>query len=142
MPLRIGSLSLPSTVIQSPMAACTDLPFRLVARQKGLAFSFLEQVSAQALVRDNEKTKRLLATVPEDRPLGAQLLGCEPDMMAEAATILEGLGTFQSIDLNLGCPVKKIVSNGEGAALLREPDKAEKVFKAVRKAVKSTTALT
>lgn len=142
MPLRLGPLTLPSTIIQSPMAACTDLPFRLVARGKGLTFSFLEQVSAQALVRDNEKTKRLLASVPQDRPLGAQLLGCEPEMMAEAATILDGMGTFQSIDLNLGCPVKKVTSNGEGAALLKDPDKAEKVFRAVRKAVKSTTALT
>jgi tRNA-dihydrouridine synthase B len=136
MALRIGPLTLPSTIIQSPMAACTDLPFRLVAREKGLAFCFLEQVSAQALVRDNEKTKRLLTSVSADRPLGAQLLGCEPDMMAEAATILESLGTFQSIDLNLGCPVKKVTGNGEGAALLKDPEKAERVFKAVRKAVK------
>lgn len=138
MSLRIGPLELSSTIIQSPMAACTDLPFRLVAREKGLSFCFLEQVSAQALVRDNEKTKRLLTSVPEDRPLGAQLLGCEPGMMAEAATILEGLGTFQSIDLNLGCPVKKVTGNGEGAALLKDPDKAEKVFRAVRAAVKKS----
>jgi len=135
MPLRIGSLSLPSTVIQSPMAACTDLPFRLVAREKGLAFSFLEMVSAQALVRDNEKTKRLLATTEKDRPLGAQLLGCDPEIMGEAAAIIESLG-FDLLDLNLGCPVRKVTSNGEGSALLKDPDKAEKVFAAVRKAVK------
>ncbi len=136
MTLRLGSLELPSTIIQSPMAACTDLPFRLVAREKGLAFSFLEMVSAQALVRDNEKTKRLLASTKEDRPLGAQLLGCDPEIMGEAAAILEGMGTFDLIDLNLGCPVKKVTGNGEGSALLKEPDKAEKVFASVRKAVK------
>ncbi len=118
------------------MAACTDLPFRLVAREKGLAFSFLEQVSAQALVRDNEKTKRLLQSAAEDRPLGAQLLGCDPEIMGEAAAMLEGMGTFDLIDLNFGCPVKKVTSNGEGAALLKDPEKAERVFASVRKAVK------
>lgn len=135
MELRLGSLVLPSAVSQSPMAACTDLPFRLIAREKGLAFCFLEMVSSQALARDNEKTRRLLRSVPEDRPLGAQLLGCEPDVMAEAARIVEELG-FDLLDLNLGCPVKKVVSNGEGSALLRDPDKAERVFAAVRKAVR------
>jgi nifR3 family TIM-barrel protein len=135
--LKLGSLTLPSTIIQSPMAACTDLPFRLVAREKGLAFSFLEMVSAQALVRDNEKTIRLLQTAEGDRPLGAQLLGCDPDNMAQAAGILEEMG-FDLIDLNLGCPVKKVTSNGEGSALLKEPEKAEKVFKAVRAAVRRT----
>ena len=135
MGLTLGSLELPSTVIQSPMAACTDLPFRLIAREKGLAFCFLEMVSAQSLARENWKTLRLLASVPEDRPLGAQLLGREASNMAEAAQIIEGLG-FDLVDLNFGCPVKKVVDNGEGAALLKEPEQAEKIFKAVRKAVK------
>lgn len=132
----MGDLRLPSCIIQSPMAACTDLPFRLIAREKGLAFSFLEMVSARALVRENDKTLRLLRSVPEDRPLGAQLLGCDPGIMAEAARIIEGLG-FDLLDLNLGCPVRKVVANGEGAALLREPEKAEEIFKAVRGAVKN-----
>ncbi|MBI3551333.1 MAG: tRNA dihydrouridine synthase DusB [Elusimicrobia bacterium] len=135
MTLKIGSLELPSTIIQSPMAACTDLPFRLIAREKGLAFSFLEMVSAQALVRDNAKTRKLLLSSPEDKPLGAQLLGCEPDIMAEAARIIEDMG-FDLLDLNLGCPVRKVTGNGEGSALLKDPAKAEEVFKAVKKAVK------
>ncbi len=135
MELRLGSLRLPSTVIQSPMAACTDLPFRLVAREKGLAFSFLEMVSAQALVRENEKTLRLLKSAPQDRPLGAQLLGCDPAIMGEAAAMIEELG-FDLLDLNLGCPVRKVTANGEGSALLKDPDTAEKIFAAVRKAVK------
>lgn len=117
------------------MAACTDLPFRLIAREKGLAFSFLEMMSAQALVRKNKKTLRLLKTVPEDRPLGAQLLGCDPDNMAAAAVIIESLG-FDLLDLNLGCPVRKVTSNGEGSALLKDPDQAERIFDAVRRAVK------
>lgn len=135
MSLRIGPLTLPSRIIQSPLAACSDLPFRLIAREKGLGYCFLEMVSAQSLIRDNGKTLRLLQSVPEDRPLGAQLLGCEPDIMAEAARVVEDRG-FDALDLNLGCPVKKVVGNGEGSALLADPDKAERVFKAVKGALK------
>jgi len=133
--LQIGTLTLPSRIIQSPLAACSDLPFRLIARERGLGFCFLEMVSAQSLTRENAKTRRMLVTTPEDRPLGAQLIGCDPGMMAEGAAILEELG-FGLIDMNLGCPVKKVVSNGEGSALLKDPDKAEAVFRAVRGAVK------
>ncbi len=136
MGLSIGSLALPSRVIQSPLAACSDLPFRLVARRRGLGFCFLEMVSAQSLTRANEKTLRMLQSSPEDRPLGAQLIGCDPGMMAEAAALLAERG-FDLIDMNLGCPVKKVVSNGEGSALLKDPDRAERVFRAVRGAVKS-----
>ena len=135
MGLRLGSLELPSTIVQSPMAACSDLPFRLVARRRGLKYCYTEMVSAQALVRKNEKTFRLLKTVAEDAPLGTQLLGCDPAMMGEAAAMLDEMG-FASIDLNLGCPVKKVTSNGEGSALLKEPALAEEVFKSVRRAVK------
>ena len=135
MPLRIGSLELSSKILQSPLAACSDLPFRLIGREKGLGFCYLEMVSAQSLTRENAKTRRMLNTTPEDKPLGAQLLGCDPDMMAEAARILEEMG-FDLIDMNLGCPVKKVVGNGEGSALLKEPSKAEAVFRAVRNAVK------
>ncbi|MEQ1918375.1 MAG: tRNA dihydrouridine synthase DusB [Elusimicrobiota bacterium] len=135
MPLQIGSLKLSSKIIQSPLAACSDLPFRLIGREKGLGFCYLEMVSAQSLTRENAKTRRMLNTLPEDKPLGAQLLGCNPDMMAEAARILEEMG-FDLIDMNLGCPVKKVVGNGEGSALLTNPEGAEKVFRAVRAAVK------
>lgn len=135
MALRIGSLTLPSRIIQSPLASCSDLPFRLIGRERGLGLCYFEMVSAQSLTRDNAKTRRLLVTDPRDKPVGAQLIGCDPGMMAEAAAILEELGA-DVIDMNLGCPVKKVVSNGEGSALLREPGKAEKVFRAVRGAVK------
>ena len=135
MGLQIGTLALPSRIVQSPLAACSDLPFRLIARERGLGFCFLEMVSAQSLTRENAKTRRMLVTTPEDRPLGAQLIGCDPGMMAEGAAILEELG-FDLIDMNLGCPVKKVVSNGEGSALLKDPVKAEAVFRAVRGAVK------
>lgn len=136
MGLQIGTLRLSTRIIQSPLAACSDLPFRLIGRERGLGFCFLEMVSAQSLTRDNAKTRRMLASTPEDKPLGAQLIGCDPGMMAEAATILVEMG-FDLIDMNLGCPVKKVVTNGEGSALLKEPAKAEAVFRAVRDAVKT-----
>lgn len=135
MRFSIGALDLPARIIQSPLAGCSDLPFRLIARGKGLGFAYAEMVSAQSLTRDSLKTKRLLLSAPSDRPLGAQLLGCDPGMMAEGAAILEEMG-FDLLDLNLGCPVKKVVSNGEGSALLRSPEKAGLIFRAVRKAVK------
>ncbi|MBI5240901.1 MAG: tRNA-dihydrouridine synthase family protein [Elusimicrobia bacterium] len=135
MGLRLGTLSLPSAVLQSPMADCSDLAFRLVSRRRGLGFAFTEMVSAQSLLRRGRKTLDLLKTVPEDRPLGAQLLGKDPSRLAAAAARLADLGC-DLIDLNFGCPVKKVVSNGEGAALLKDPDLAERIFAAVRRAVK------
>lgn len=132
--LQIRHLTLPS-VVQSPMANCTDLPFRLIARWHGMGFAFLEMVSADALVRDIPQTRALLRTVPEDRPLGAQLVGCEPAVMGEAAAKIEAMG-FDLVDLNLGCPVPKIVSRGGGSMLLREPETARQIFERVVRAVK------
>jgi nifR3 family TIM-barrel protein len=117
------------------MADCSDLPMRLVSRRRGLPFAFTEMVSAPSLLRRNRKTLDVLKTVPEDRPLGAQLLGKDPARLAEAAAMLAEMG-FDLIDLNFGCPVKKVVSNGEGAALLKSPDLAERIFAAVRRSVK------
>ena len=133
--LKIKSLTLDSEVIQSPMADCTDLPFRLVAREKGMEFAFLEMISAEALIRQTRETGELLKTVPEDRPLGAQLVGCDPDRMAEAARILEDMD-FDWIDINLGCPVPKVTGKGGGSSLLREPATAREIFKKMRQAVK------
>jgi len=135
MRLEIGGLRLPSAVVQSPMSSVTDLPFRLVSRRRGLAFAFTEMVCAQALLRKNRKTLDLLKTAPGDRPLGAQVLGRDPAQMAAAAAMLAEMG-FDLIDINCGCPVKKVVANGEGAALLDDPGRAERIFAAVRKAVK------
>src|SRR5690242_2329452 len=115
--LQLKNLTLKSPVIQSPMAGCTDLAFRILSRKKGMEFSFLEMISSEGFVRDSKKTYELMKTLPEDRPLGAQLVGCDPDTMAEAAARIEEMG-FDLLDLNLGCPVRKITSTGSGAALL------------------------
>jgi nifR3 family TIM-barrel protein len=122
-------------VVQSPMANCTDLPFRLIARSQGMSFAFLEMVSSEALVRETHGTFELMRTIPEDRPLGAQLVGCDPEVMAEAAAMIESMG-YGLLDLNLGCPVPKVVCRGGGSMLLKEPVTAEKIFSAVVKAVK------
>ena len=132
--IRLKGLDLPE-VIQSPMANCTDLPFRLVARGLGMRFAFLEMISAETLVRDNPGTYSRMQTEPEDRPVGVQLVGCEPGVMAEGAAKVEGMG-FPIVDINLGCPVPKVVAKGGGSQLLREPDTAGEIFRAVVRAVK------
>lgn len=118
------------------MAGCTDLAFRLLAREYGMEFAFLEMVSADALVRQNDKTIGLLKTVAKDKPLGAQLVGCNPDTMGEAAAMIEEMG-FDLLDINCGCPVPKITAPGGGSALLIEPEKTKKIFEAVVKNVKN-----
>jgi len=122
-------------VVQSPMAGCSDLAFRLVSRRRGMEYCFLEMVSANGLIHASDRTHHLLKTIPEDKPLGAQLVGCDPDIMGEAASKVEELG-FEHLDLNLGCPVRKVTSNGAGAALLDDPKKAEEIFKRVISSVK------
>lgn len=133
--IRLKSFILKSSVIQSPMAGCTDLPYRLVSREHGMEFSFLEMVSAESLVRANAATHELMKTVAEDKPLGAQIVGCRPEAMGEAAQIIESMG-FDLIDINFGCPVPKVAGNGAGSALLAEPEKARQIFEHVVKNVK------
>lgn len=132
--IRLKSLELPE-VVQSPMANCTDLPFRLVARAHGMRFAFLEMLSAETLVRRGPSVDNRLETAPEDRPVGAQIVGCNPDSMGAAAAMLEDLG-FDLIDVNLGCPVPKIVGNGGGSQLLKEPDTAGRIFDRIVRSVK------
>lgn len=134
--LKLKNLELKSNVISSPMAACTDLAYRLLSREHGLEFCFLEMVSAEALVRENKATEELMKTVPADKPLGAQLVGCRPDAMGRAAAMVEEMG-YDLLDLNLGCPVPKIAGQGAGSALLARPDDCRDIFTAVVKNVKS-----
>jgi len=134
MAIRLKQLELPE-IVQSPMANCSDLPFRLIARAHGMRFAFLEMVSAEALMRDVPQTLSFMQTLPEDRPVGAQLVGCDPGVMGEAAAKVEAMG-FDLVDLNLGCPVPKVVSKGGGSMLLREPHTAQHIFTRVVRAVK------
>src|SRR5881409_1714468 len=116
------------------MAGVTNAPFRLVARECGAGPLVSEEIDARALVRDNARTVALTAYLPQERPLAMQLLGEDPDVLAEAARRLEAAGA-DGIDLNMGCPVSKIVAKGQGAALMRDPLRAAVIFRTLRKAV-------
>jgi len=118
----------------APMAGVTNAPFRLVARECGAGRLTSEEIDARALVRDNARTVALTAYLPEERPLAMQLLGEDPDLLAEAARRLETAGA-DGIDLNMGCPVAKVVAKGQGAALMRDPLRAAVIFRTLRKAV-------
>ena len=117
------------------MAACTDLAYRLLSREYGLEFCFLEMVAAESLIRDNRATRELMKTVPEDKPLGAQIVGCRPEAMGEAAATIEGMG-FDLVDLNLGCPAPKVAGKGAGSALINRPEECRRIFTAVTNSVK------
>jgi tRNA-dihydrouridine synthase B len=118
----------------APMAGVTNAPFRLVARECGAGLLTSEEIDARALVEGNVKTLTLARSLPEERPLAMQLLGGDPDVLAEAARRLEAAGA-DGIDLNMGCPVAKVVAKGQGAALMRDPLRAALVMRALRKAV-------
>src|SRR5881409_4539207 len=116
------------------MAGVTNAPFRLVARECGAGRLTSEEIDARALVRDNARTVALTAYLPQERPLAMQLLGEDPDVLAEAARRLEAAGA-DGIDLNMGCPVAKIVAKGQGAALMRDPLGAALVLRTMRKVI-------
>jgi tRNA-dihydrouridine synthase B len=131
--MQIGRLSLQSDVFLAPMAGITDLPFRTIVREFGCGMAFTEMVSASGLIRGMGKTCRYLDSSPVDRPLGVQLFGSDPPTLAVAATIAAGKGA-DLIDVNMGCPVKKVTNTGSGAALMRDPEQAAAILKAMRKA--------
>ena len=117
------------------MAGVTNAPFRLVCRECGAGPLTSEEIDAHAYVRDNGKTGALTSYLPAERPLAMQLLGADPDVLAEAARRLEAAGA-DAIDLNMGCPVHKIVVKGHGSALMRDPLAAAVIFRTLRKAVR------
>ena len=135
MKLRIGNTVLENNVILAPMAGVTDLPFRVLCREQGAGCVVTEMVSAKAVLYNNKKTRELLQIDPAERPAAVQLFGSEPDIMAEIAARLEE-GPYDYIDVNMGCPVPKIVNNGEGSALMKNPERAKEVLTAMVKAVK------
>lgn len=118
----------------APMAGVTNAPFRLVARECGAGLLTSEEIDARALVRGNAKSDALASYLPDEHPIAMQLLGNDPDVLAEAARRLEAAGA-DAIDLNMGCPVPKIVAKGQGAALMRDPLGAAMIFRTLRKAV-------
>ncbi|HPX62449.1 MAG TPA: tRNA dihydrouridine synthase DusB [Deltaproteobacteria bacterium] len=129
---KIGSLLLAHNVVLAPLAGITNLPFRLMCRHEGASLAFTEMVSVNGLVREGAGTLALLKSCREDRPLGIQLFGDTPDDLAEAARMVDGYGDL--LDINMGCPVRKVVGTGAGSALLRDPQKIAAIVRAVRAA--------
>lgn len=133
--MKLGDLSIEPAVMLAPMAGFTDSPLRTVAREAGCALVFTEMVSAEGLLRLQRGSRDLLRFSPQERPIFAQLFGREPERLAAAAEVCAGLG-FDGVDLNLGCPMRKIVQNGAGAALMREPERAERIVAAMRRVLR------
>lgn len=132
--MKIGSLELKNSTVMAPLAGITNLPFRLLAKAAGCGLVCSEMISAHALAQNSKKTKQMLETVPEEKPLSVQLFGSDPEITAAAAEFIASAGA-DIVDINFGCSVRKIVKTGSGVALMREPSKAEKLLKSVRKAV-------
>ncbi|MDP2853721.1 MAG: tRNA dihydrouridine synthase DusB [Smithellaceae bacterium] len=118
----------------APLAGITNLPFRLIARELGCELCFTEMISANGLIRESVKTNEYLRTCPEDQPLGVQLFGADPHIMAQAAAIVAGCHP-DFIDINMGCPVRKVVKTGSGAMLMKDPILAGRIIAAVVKSV-------
>ena len=131
--LQIGTLTLGNRYLMAPLAGITDSAFRRIVKRQGAALVYTEMISAKALDQKNRHTGELLAFDDEENPVGVQLFGHEPDVMARAAEQMSGRG-FALIDINMGCPVPKVVKNGEGSALLREPKLAQEIVREVIKA--------
>jgi nifR3 family TIM-barrel protein len=133
--MKIGSATLKNKTILAPLAGITNLPFRLLAKEAGCALVCSEMISAHGLVNKSKRTRQMLDSRPEEKPLSVQIFGSQPDIMAEAAGFVESSGA-DIIDINFGCSVRKIIKTGSGVALMKAPRTAEAVIKAVRKAVR------
>ena len=131
--LKIGNVELANPYILAPMAGVTDLPFRLLCKEQGAGLLCMEMVSAKAIQYNNKNTKALLEIHPEEIPVSLQLFGSEPEVISEVAKQIEEL-PFSILDINMGCPVPKIVRNGEGSALMNQP---KLVYEIVSKTVKA-----
>ena len=132
--MKIGNVELKNAIALAPMAGVTDLPFRLLCKEQGCGLMYTEMVSAKALLYKNRNTKPLLETRPEEEPVAVQLFGSDPEIMSEMALQLEE-GPYAIIDVNMGCPVPKIVNNGEGSALMKDPKLVEQILTALVRAI-------
>lgn len=130
-PLVIAGLVLPHNIVLAPLAGITNHVFRRVCRQQGAALAFTEMVSVNGMVREGEKTLALLASSSQDRPLGVQIFGESADLLARAAEMVENKADL--LDINMGCPVRKVVGVGAGSALLKDTARIAEIVRAVRK---------
>ncbi|HJB95215.1 MAG TPA: tRNA dihydrouridine synthase DusB [Candidatus Mediterraneibacter intestinigallinarum] len=132
--LKIGNIELENRYILGPMAGVTDLPFRLLCREQGAGLLCMEMVSAKAIYYNNRNTESLLEIHPDERPVSLQLFGSDPKIMSEMAKRIEER-PFAILDVNMGCPVPKVVKNGEGSALMKNPKLVYEIVSALVKAI-------
>lgn len=130
--MQIGSLKLDNPVFSAPMAGISDLPYRLIMKRHGASLVFTEMISANGLFFNGQATRDLFRSDPEEKPLAIQLFGENAERLAEAAKAVEEHG--DAIDINLGCPVRKVIRSGAGSALMQDPGKVARIIAAVRKA--------
>ena len=135
MKLTIGNVELDNQVILAPMAGVTDLPFRLLCKEMGAGLLCMEMVSAKAIYYNSKNTEELMEIRPEECPVSLQLFGSDPDIMAEMAKRIEEK-PFSILDINMGCPVPKVVNNKEGSALMKNPKLVEEIVSKVSRAIK------
>ena len=128
--MQIGNVKLENPFILAPLAGYTDLPFRLLCREYGAALCYSEMISCHGLVYQQKNTIDMLQIVSEERPVNIQLFGNEPEIMGQATAILADY-PLDLIDINMGCPVRKVIKKGAGAALMKQPELAEKIIKQV-----------
>lgn len=133
--LAIGNVTLENPVILAPMAGVCDLPFRLLCKEQGAGLLCMEMVSAKAIYYKNKNTEELMQIHPKERPVSLQLFGSEPELMSEMAKRIEER-PFSILDINMGCPVPKVVNNGEGSALMKDEKLAAKIVEKTAKAIK------
>lgn len=134
MSLKIGNVTLENNLILAPMAGVTDLPFRLLCKEQGAGLICTEMISAKAIYFKNKNTETLMEIDERERPVSLQLFGSDPDLMAEIARQIEPRN-FDILDINMGCPVPKVVNNGEGSALMKNPKLVHEIVSKVSKAI-------
>lgn len=133
--LQIGNVTLENNLILAPMAGVTDLPFRLLCKEQGAALCCMEMVSAKGIYYNNKNTESLLTVNERERPVSLQLFGSDPEIMGAMAAKIEHRN-FDILDINMGCPVPKVVNNGDGSALMKNPVLAGKIIESMVKAIK------
>lgn len=140
MSLRIGTVEVPAPVLLAPMTGVSDLPFRRLVKRHGAGLVVSEMIASQALIRENRQTLRMAQTEAEEHPMAVQLAGCDPEVMADAARLAADQGAA-IIDINFGCPVKKVVNGHAGSSLMRDEPLAARILEATVKATSLPTTL-
>ena len=138
--LKIGTVTVPGIVALGPMAGVTDLPFRTLCKECGADLIYTEMVSAKGIMYNNKNTEALLRVEESERPVALQLFGEDPQILAEMAKKIEDRD-FDILDINMGCPVPKVVNNGEGSALMKDPKRVGEIVSAVSKAIKKPVTI-